>query len=355
MIVRASKFEPCGQTTYAEVNSMVMRENANIVRQYGVVPETLLRKLINTSLSEIAFKLNLFETTSLYQVVLHAFAHKDRNNRSVLENAPVNDILATPETIEQPLVIDLKEAAYFDIDVANGWQPYVLQGIPNINFGGNFHAYDWAIRYSAFTPSRLEKVPADRTNQITGKSFPRWSKILRIQSVQSLYYKKIGPGIKRTATEINSLAYSANMVYDREIAWDYSDGIITMYAGREVHATVDPVIPDPVPVNWRPYNDELYTIVARRRPVLDDLLTPLNNDATQNPELYSQTYYKPIDLPDEHLSILLLDMKKRLFEYYGQPFPADMEGKLQMAIRNIVEGDTTNTQKELEERQVRNV
>ena len=206
MIVRASKFEPCGQTTYAEVNSMVLRENANIVRQYGVVPEVLLRKLINTSLSEIAFKLNLFETTSLYQVVLHAFAHKDRNNYSVLENTPINDILATPEMIEQPLVIDLKEAAYFDIDVANGWQPYTLQGVPNINFGGNFHSYDWAIRYSPSTQSRLEKVPAVRVNPRTGKSFPRWSEILRIQSVQSGFYKRVGPGIKRTATEINSLS-----------------------------------------------------------------------------------------------------------------------------------------------------
>jgi len=351
MIVRVNEFRPCGQTTYAEVYSLVMRENANIVRQYGVVPETLVRKLVNNSISDIVFKLSLFDTT-LYEITLHAILHKSRNGYSLFQNAlPFADPNPSvpAQEFEQPAVIDLRESCYFDIDTsANGFAPLSFLNTPTLNYGTSRYSFDYAVQWNG---TSLE---------IAGASgeYPKWGSFLKIHSVSTLFHASSGPCIKRSTNEVNSLSYGANMLYDREVVWDYTDGKITTYVGPEMFEKVNirQVFPDPIPTDFYPFNLNMFAISAKRKPLLDDLKPSINADlgTLENPHLYSQTYRGAIDLPDEYLNILLLDVKKKLFEYYGQPFPQDMEQKLQLAIKNILEGNETELKEEVEEKAIRN-
>lgn len=351
MIVRVNSFKPCGQTTYAEVFSLVMRENANIVRTYGTIPERLVRKMVNNSIADIVMKLSLFDT-SLYEITLHAVIWKSRNGSTLIESEvtpPFQSPLVPAEEFEQPAIIDLRESAYFDIESVPPYDPIDPITLPILHFGSMSYSYDYKIGYTG-------------TNLVISEGqgdYEKWGQSLKIHSVSTVFHKSSGPCIKRSGNEINSLSYGANMLFDREVVWDYSDGVITAYVGPEMMDKVlaKASIPDPVPADWTPYNKNLFSIVAKRKPLLDDLKPYINDDLAnlENPHLYSETYGGPIDLPDEYLNILLLDTKKKLFEYYGQPFPQDMEQKLQLAIKNIIEGNETELKEEVEEKAIRNV
>lgn len=171
-----------------------------------------------------------------------------------------------------------------------------------------------------------------------------------INRIETVYNETLGSFLYKTPDEIISLNTDENRLYSQSCIWSRSGNYLLLYFGDTIYNEIMASSPEELYVN----------VKAIRNPVLDDLKMPYekpftwkelvdNHGYSGDISLYSETYYADVDLPNQYISLVLLEMKKNTFETLSQPIPEALENKIQALIQSL----QTNMQKEVTDEQIK--
>jgi hypothetical protein len=147
---------------------------------------------------------------------------------------------------------------------------------------------------------------------------------------------------KWDASMLTHTNWGLNVQHKQTLAWSREGSDILLFVGSDIEMVVTGGTPASPAI--KPYmidhrtgateGNDVFSIIAVRQPLLDDLLAPNN----------SGTYRMPIDVPNQHVRLVLLLTQKMILEQLSEQVPANLTNEINSLTQQI----TSNLSNELQ-------
>lgn len=150
----------------------------------------------------------------------------------------------------------------------------------------------------------------------------------------------IGNGTKLDLSQLAQLQSRQNIQWRHSVAWSHHGSEIIVLVGQGITTAARTQSGSPYDMT-----DQTIGLWGWRKPMLDALTSP--NVLTNN------NYYGNVDLPDEHIELLIKMVQKKILEQLREQVPAQLDQEINQGLLTITQNLQAELQFEASEREKR--